>query len=146
MFRRICHRFLCGSSIYYNTPDSLGYTKLHRAASNGQYKEVRRLVERGADVNIKTKNYGVTAVMEAAMREHGDIVQYLHQAGTNINISDKYRWTAVMLAAYKGHGDIVKFLQEAGADINIRDQCGVTAVMLAAVMGHEDIHCKFDQI
>ena len=79
MFRRICHRFLCGSRIYYNTPDSLGYTKLHRAASNGQYEKVRRLVERGADVNIKTKNYGVTAVMEAAMREHGDIVKYLHQ-------------------------------------------------------------------
>ena len=69
MFRRICHRFLCGSSIYYNTPDSLGYTKLHRAASNGQYKEVRRLVERGADVNIKTKNYGVTVVMEGGNME-----------------------------------------------------------------------------
>ena len=38
---------------------------MHRAALRGQYKEVRRLVERGDDVNIKNK-YGRTAVMYAA--------------------------------------------------------------------------------
>ena len=99
MFRRICHRFLCGSSIYYNTPDSLGYTKLHRAASNGQYKQVRRLVERGADVNIKTKwGWTWTAVMLAAGEGHREIVEYLHQAGADINIRDEDGRTAEMYA------------------------------------------------
>ena len=51
---------------------------MHRAALRGQYKEVRRLVERGDDVNIKNK-YGRTAVMYAAYSGHGDIVQYLHR-------------------------------------------------------------------
>ena len=37
-----------------NERDRYGYTKLHRASEDGDYEEVRRLVERGADVNIRT--------------------------------------------------------------------------------------------
>ena len=47
-------------------------------------------MERGADVNIKTKYAGYTAVMLAAGEGYGDIVQYLHQAGADINIRDNY--------------------------------------------------------
>ena len=49
----------------------------------------------------------------------GDIVQYLHQAGADINILDIYGYTAVMWAATGGHYDIVKYIHQAGADINI---------------------------
>ena len=62
-----------------NTQDVFGMTKLHHAARDGQYEEVRRLVERGADVNIKTKYAGATAVMLAATWGHREIVEYLHQ-------------------------------------------------------------------
>ena len=109
-----------------------GWTKLHRAALAGQYEEVRRLVERGADVNIKTK-FGWTAVMLAAWGGHGDIVEYLHQAGAaDINIKAKGGYTAVMVAAYSGHGDIVQYLHAAGADINIGNIYGSTTVMYVA--------------
>ena len=40
-----------------NTQYRFGYTKLHDAAGAGQYEEVRRLVGRGADVNIRSE-YG----------------------------------------------------------------------------------------
>ena len=47
-----------------NERDRYGYTKLHRASEDGDYEEVRRLVEGGADVNIRD-NAGWTAVMNA---------------------------------------------------------------------------------
>ena len=73
------------------------------------------------------------------------IVQYLHQAGTDINIRDNDGRTALMWAAYKGHGDIVKYLHQAGADINIMDNGGVTALIAAASEGHGDIVKYFHQ-
>ena len=88
---------------------------------------------------------GGTAVMESARMGHGDIVQYLHQAGADINIRDNDGRTALMWAAYKGHGDIVKYLHQAGADINIMDNGGVTALIAAASEGHGDIVKYFHQ-
>ena len=77
-----------------NTQDGAGWTKLHHAARAGQYKEIKRLVERGAHLNIRDK-YGVnTAVMWAATWGHEDIVEYLHQAGADINIKKNDGWTA----------------------------------------------------
>ena len=94
-----------------NHQDGEGKTKLQRAAWDGHYEEVTRLLER--DIA------GWTCVMEAAYRGHGDIVQSLHQAGADINTRSNDGATAVMWAAYRGHGDIVKYLHQAGAHINI---------------------------
>ena len=69
-----------------NTQDKHGWTNLHHAATLGQFEEVRRLVERGADVNIRNNKDGWAALIAAAVNGHGDIVQYLHQAGADINI------------------------------------------------------------
>ena len=42
------------------------------------------------------------------MGGHGNIVQYLHHAGADINIRGQDGRTAVMMAAIGGHGDIVQ--------------------------------------
>ena len=57
----------------------------------------------------------ISAVMRAAFWGHADIVQYLHQAGADLNIRDNFGETAVMLAAEMGHRDIVRYLRAAGA-------------------------------
>ena len=59
-------------------------TKLHWAAVNGDYEEVRRLVEEGADVNIGCDDDGNTALMRAAKYGHKDVVMYLHQEWVDI--------------------------------------------------------------
>ena len=66
----------------------------------------------------------------ASRRRHGDIVKYLHQAGADLNVRDKYGNTAVMYAAQEGHGDVVEYLHGAGADIYIMDNAGNTAVIM----------------
>ena len=44
--------------------------------------------------------------MIAAKCGHGNIVQYLHHAGADINIRSYDGRTAVMMAAIGGHGDM----------------------------------------
>ena len=63
--------------------------------------------------------HGWTAVMLADSNRHGDIVQYLHQAGADVNIKDSDGSTPLMMAARQVCGDEVKYLHEAGADLNI---------------------------
>ena len=101
-----------------NTQDDDGWTKLHRAARNGQYEEVRWLVERGADVNIKTKyGGGATAVMMAAWGGHREIVEYLHQVGADINIRAKYTGASALdKAAVRKRYPVCQYLVQAGAD------------------------------
>ena len=53
-------------------------TKLHLAAANGDYEEVRRLVEEGADVNIGCEVNQTAMMAAAAFYGHFDIVKYLH--------------------------------------------------------------------
>ena len=77
--------------------------------------------------------------MLAVSNRHGDIVEYLHQAGADVNIKDSDGNTPLMVAARQGCGDEVKYLHEAGADINIRNIYGNTAVMYAAQYRHGDI-------
>ena len=51
-----------------NAKDSAGWTKLHHATRVGRYEKCRRLVERGADLNISDEDG--FAVMVAARYGH----------------------------------------------------------------------------
>ena len=53
--------------------------------------------------------------MKAASEGHGDIVQYLHQAGADLNTMSNTGWNAVRLAAWSGNKDIVRYLRAAGS-------------------------------
>ena len=57
-----------------NTRDKCGDTALHWAACEGRCEEVRRLVGRGAEVDIRNSD-GLTAVMLAVRGDHGDILR-----------------------------------------------------------------------
>ena len=56
-------------------------------------------------------------MMAAAFYGHLDIVKYLHQAGTDLHITDDCGNTALMRAAQYGHEDIVMYLHQEWEDI-----------------------------
>src|SRR6185437_3089757 len=63
-------------------------TPLMRAAEAGRVDEVRRLLQRGADVNEKLADVGgLTALMVAARRGRLEVVKILLQAGADPNAS-----------------------------------------------------------
>ena len=115
--------------------------ELIEAVKRNSAEGVKTLLDKGADVNAQTKNFGQlendysTALMVAADRGRVDCVKVLVEKGADISARDIEERTALILAAVKGHGTCVKILADAGADIDAQDELGWTALRLAAESG-----------
>ena len=83
---------------------------LIEACEVGNLEEVKKLIEEGADIHIRSD----WPISGAANYGHLDVVKYLVENGTNIHADDDWplRW-----AVFKGHLEVVKYLIEAGADV-----------------------------
>ena len=99
---------------------------------------IHRLLDRSADVNMKTGD-GRTALMGVAagttwpdqIIDHPDAVLALLAKGADVNAQDVVGRTALMLATKSGSTPVVRALLNAGARINQRDVNGNTALKLA---------------
>ncbi len=88
---------------------------LWAAVRNGDAKEVRALLDKGADVNAKNE-IGITALWIAANKEKPEIVELLLRAGADVNARDGIWYeTPLSVAVGEGHTAIVKLLLRAGA-------------------------------
>jgi hypothetical protein len=68
-----------------------------------------------ADVNVRERWYGRTALMMAALEGHADVVRLLIEAGSNLDLVDEEGASALSLARSYGHLDIAAELEAAGA-------------------------------
>jgi ankyrin repeat protein len=64
-----------------NTTDDHGVPALMWAANNGHTEVVKLLLEKGADVNVKTNDGKWTSLGLAKLKDHTGIVQLLEKAG-----------------------------------------------------------------
>jgi ankyrin repeat protein len=108
-------------------------TPLIYAAAFGSVDAVRRLVERGADVNARNA-FGATALVYAAGNEAKVRVLLAH--GADVNARTRQGRTPLMIAAAcDGCSAVVSLLLEKGADAKAKDTGGSTALELAASAG-----------
>ncbi|XP_060516365.1 uncharacterized protein LOC132695849 isoform X2 [Cylas formicarius] len=127
-----------------NKPNKAGYTSvmlvsLAEVRSQTHANVVRRLFQL-ADVNIRAKQHGQTALMLAVSHGRFDMVKMLLDAGADINIQDEDGSTALMCAAEHGYIEIVKhFLNQPDCDSSITDVDGSTALKIAMEAGHRHI-------
>ena len=105
------------------------------AAHGGHVEIVRLLLERGANVNIKSKD-GDTALQRGALQGGLTTVQLLLGAGADPNVADNVGDTPLHKAV-SGDGDLarVKLLVAAGAKLDVPNKEGITPVRLAALAG-----------
>ncbi|MEE9543083.1 MAG: ankyrin repeat domain-containing protein [Thermodesulfobacteriota bacterium] len=122
---------------------------------------VRKVVHKGADVNLVNSRKGWPALMFAVRDGHHEIVRILINNGALVNFEDQDKKSPMFLAAHYNHVDIgdlllenyadtdkpflmaetikmMDFLVERGGDVNSKDKDGLTPVIMAARDGKID--------
>uniref|UniRef100_A0A674H456 Uncharacterized protein n=1 Tax=Taeniopygia guttata TaxID=59729 RepID=A0A674H456_TAEGU len=155
-FSDCCRKLLAGFDI--NTPDSLGRTCLHAAASGGNVECLNLLLSSGADLRRKDK-FGRTPLHYAAANGSYQCAVTLVTAGAAVNEPDGKGCSALHYAAasdtyrrsvpcggseeeplkesrLKEAFFCLEFLLDNGADPSLRDKQGYTAVHYAAAYGN----------
>ncbi|KAJ3308063.1 hypothetical protein HDU76_004157, partial [Blyttiomyces sp. JEL0837] len=117
--------------------DTEGLTMLHKAATGGDVKAVRRCLKYGAEVDF-ADNAGWTPLHEAAAGGHSAIVEELCRYGADVNVKsigkkeerDRHSIgvTPLMDGAAYCDRETVKILLQFGADVGIVDGDGKSAV------------------
>ena len=110
--------------------DSSGRSLLQRACKKGNFDDVKRLIDRGANPNERDF-CGFTCLHEAALEGHINIVKFLIKKGADVNkqalkVGDLE--TPLIDAAENKHFETVKVLLENGADPRIFNIDGFTAL------------------
>ena len=124
-------------------------TPLTIASSEGHVDIVRELIRAGAsmhnneevagaDIHLKSKKDGRTALHIACAKGHLKCAQLLLDAESKLNEADDYDyWTQLILATLFGHEEVVSELLQRGADIHMKGKKdGRTALHNACVKGH----------
>ena len=119
---------LTGNGVNKRNDD--GETRLYRAARSGNIKEVKRLLNNGANPDVPDA-HGLTPLHQAAYWGETEIVDLLIKAGANVNAENKGRgWTPLHSAAVSGgmrsRKDVIDLLRKAGAEETPKDKHGWT--------------------
>jgi ankyrin repeat protein len=117
-----------------NRPNSNDETPLMLAALQQQESLVKRLIQRGADVNKP----GWTPLHYAATKGHAGIIRLLLEHHAYIDAESPNGTTPLMMAAYYGSPEATKLLLEEGADPMIKNQQGLTALDFARNGPHKE--------
>ena len=113
--------------------DSLNKKLLAAAISATKARDIKDLLDKGADVNAHNE-WGLTPVMLAAQYNHSvAVLNALIAAGADIHEAEpKYRSNALHLAANSSKNPkVIEALLAAGANIDARNYLGETALIMA---------------
>jgi Ankyrin repeats (3 copies) len=107
-----------GDVIFAENP---GAEALGTASSNGQLDLVALLLKYKAGTETKSPWDSRTALMDAALYGHSEIVKLLLEHKANPNATNCFGITSLMWAAKHKHVETVQLLIDAQADVNMKD-------------------------
>ena len=134
--------FLTRSKDYLNTPNSKGNTALSVAVNKKNAFAVKYLLDKGADVSIKSEQLGLTPLEDAATREDSTdngIFAMLIEAQKKQDPEFMNVGSAMHLAARFGALKNVQLLVENGANINAKSLEGFTPLDEAIKEGRKAV-------
>ena len=115
-----------------------GNVPLVEAALGGQTTIARKLIERGAAVDIRSA-LGNTPATAAATSGHLDMLRLLLASKADPNLRTADGWAPLQIAARKGHLGMVQELLANGADVDAKLPDGNTALSWAKSEGYDSI-------
>lgn len=107
--------FLLEHGANINVGDKQGFTPLMEMVLDQDLRMVKKLLEKGANVNSSTIDYGETVLMKAAFHDNPEIIQILLDKGADVNATDKKGKTALSIAREEGNEDVEELLIKYGA-------------------------------
>ena len=121
---------------------ALGVPLLITAAIGNDLNTVRTLLQKGEDVNARSK-VGNTALMSAAQHADVTMLKLLLERGADVNAVTKYQGTALFRATVAGNVEAVRLLVGYGARADVRDGSGYTALEWATKKQYHEIIALF---
>ena len=115
------------------TNDSLNKKLLQAAVTATKAREIKELIEKGADINAHNE-WGLTPVMLASQYNHSVAVlkEIIAEGGDIKECEPKYTSNSLHLAANcSKNPKVLEVLREAGADLETKNYLGETALILA---------------
>ena len=123
-------------------PDSFtdtGVPLLCVASRCDNMEQIKWLLEKGADINVISKDRGYTPVMDAVWRKDYDIAKLLIEKGADLSVMSSEGQSILVLAVGNENAKIVELLLENGADPDIKDSMGMSARGYANLFKKEEI-------
>jgi ketosteroid isomerase-like protein len=116
--------------------------QLIQAVQNHQIDAVKTLLYRGANVNFRDRNSGLTVLMIAASQANVEIVKLLLNAGADVYMLDSCSGSSVLHQACQGgSAEVVKLLVEAGAFIDAVSATGKHRTPLQEALSYGHNQC-----
>lgn len=121
-----------------NDVDVDGFTALMVAAAEGHQQVVKALLNRGADVAVRTHELRSTALHFAAKNGDAEIVRALCECDKavvdcwNVNADTPLIWACI-----EGRAAAVEVLLEFGADVEMLNQYGASTLLCAVMIGED---------
>ena len=103
---------------------------LFKAIKEGSLAQVKALVAKGMDVNLRTST-GSTPLMYAADGNHPDIIRFLLASGADVNAKNGANNTALIYASIKGNENVIYELLRKKADVNVKNMAKGDALIYA---------------
>jgi ankyrin repeat protein len=127
--------------------DEFGRSDLHYAARDADCELARKLIGKGADVNLADKN-GWTALHFAAQAQSAEVAALLLDAGAQVDPKDFHGNTPLFKAVFnsKGSGDTIKLLRARGANPLVENKHGQTPVGLARLIANYNLKQFFEDV
>lgn len=110
-------------------------SQLHDAAARDDVAAVKRLLDRGVDIESRDKR-GRTALLVATHRNAIETARVLIEAGANVNAMDDISDSPYLYAGAEGRLEILRMTLTNGADLGSVNRYGGTALIPAAHHGH----------
>jgi ankyrin repeat protein len=124
---------LRGASVF--KVDENGRTPFVLAARSGSVSIMKKLLDKGSDVNERDRKLGFSALNYAVQAQKKDAALWLIQQKADVNLQSKDGGHPLLGAAYNGDLQLLEALVSAGAQVNLATQFGQHALHYAALNG-----------
>jgi len=121
---------------------TINYNNLIDQCRNGNEYDIKKLIKKGADVNMKDEN-GDTPLTISCYIEYKNslsIIKYLIKKGADINLPNDSIDSPLICACYgKNHYSVIEYLVENKANINFKNEEGNTPLIISCQNGEIDV-------